>query len=118
MSTCLSDAELIAYLKNELDDAARAAAEAHLGECPRCDDRCFREARRLDAAGGGPEPPTATGPAGDDDEAPAPPRVPGYEVVAPGLVGRGGLGAVWLMRETRTGRTVALKVLSRRAAGD
>ena len=44
---------------------------------------------------------------------PAPPELPGYEVIS--FIGRGGFGHTWLVKEALTGRACAVKVFRKDA---
>jgi serine/threonine protein kinase len=50
---------------------------------------------------------------GPGESAPEPPQIDGYEII--GLLGEGGMGAVWRARQLSTDRIVALKVMKERS---
>lgn len=64
--------------------------------------------------GAGPATP-ATHSIGDHDEQPPAPEIPGYTVT--GLLGQGGMGAVFAATQTAIDRPVAIKVMNQRVAG-
>ena len=104
VGSCLREEDVAALVDGALDDAGFAAAEQHLAEC----ERCMRLVERVGGALDGASPreperaPLAVGG-----------RLGRYELR--GLLGAGGMGAVYRAFDTVLHRAVALKVLRPRA---
>ena len=129
--TSCDSATAAAFLAGPLPPAEEAAFVAHLDGCEPCRDRLEREAgddagwedaRALLAA-----PPAPSGDSTDElpadlrflaptDDPRGLGRIGGYEVT--GLIGRGGMGAVFRALDPPLGRTVAVKVIDPALAAD
>ena len=128
------DARPAAFLAGTLGPADEAAFVAHLDACERCrgaldrlagDPASWADAKALrvsDAPPAGPDTDPATGLPADlaflapSDDPASLGRIGGYEVR--GLIGRGGMGAVFKAFDPPLGRVVAVKVIDPRYAAD
>ena len=129
--TACDAATAAGFLAGSLTEEEEAAFVAHLDECACCRERLEREAgdaagwenaRALLAA-----PPAPSQDSSDElpadlrflaptDDARGLGRIGGYEVT--GLIGRGGMGAVFRALDPPLGRTVAVKVIDPALAAD
>lgn len=124
---CLGDDLLLAYVEGQLSTETRAHVQQHLDVCATC------RALLSDIAKAGSvlsvdkqEIESAETQAGPSSSEPAPPLtlpllgpdvlVDSFEVVR--LIGRGGMGEVYLARDMKLSRKVALKVVRRESLGD
>ena len=111
--TCLTDAELLAFLDGSLAQEARSSAETHLDSCPSCLAIVAALASGATSSGAPGEPAraealTTPGPLLVDGE---PRYVPGAEIA------RGGMGRILAAEDRLLGRRVALKLPRRNSGG-
>src|SRR5829696_6797248 len=105
--TCPDEQTLGRFLNDQLAPEEDSRVAGHVDCCPACQlllerlpGSLPREVEYILAI------PSADDPA---------PRLDGYEVL--GLLGRGGMGVVWRVRDLKFGREVALKVMQTRLCG-
>jgi WD40 repeat protein len=110
MAACIGEGDLRAYLLGELPQRRSDEVAGHLAGCLDCEATAARLDGDADAvvlslrrALGATSPHAPPGPT------PLPERVGGYEVVS--VLGRGGMSVVYLARQARPGRLVALKMI-------
>ena len=108
MVACPSQTELCRYLNEQLDQYAVAQVEEHVETCEQCE---IRIKRLLDESVFlGLETPTI------DRDLQSPPEFQHYKCEESKILGSGGFGVVWKMRDTRLNRDVAVKVMKFRDA--
>jgi tetratricopeptide (TPR) repeat protein len=119
--SCISEADLRAFLLGQLPERVARVVSGHLETCPGCEARARELERHTDAlvrairqaarpavraedtsSGPGAAEPT-------DLAEPAPQQLAGYEVLSE--LGRGGMSVVYLARQVHPDRLVALKMI-------
>jgi serine/threonine-protein kinase len=115
MTTCPDSATLRLYLSEALTGSRQRELDSHIADCPTCQEVLRGMLPPLplpgfDAAT------VCDGPLGDLDPDDEPPAIPGY-VLSVEKLGAGGMAVVWLGRDTRLNRDVAVKVMQQRYAG-
>ncbi len=108
---CVTEAQVLGLLRNTLSPDQRTAVEQHLDRCPECLELVTLASQtslvtRQLALGTG-ELPRATG---DATVIAAGTKVGRYEIVEP--LGRGGMGMVYVARDDKLGRRVAIKLVN------
>jgi len=107
---CLDDNLITAYVDGQLSEAQRARVTAHLDACATCLTVMCEVARSgppPTVPGGGPTPPAEEP---SDIERGA--TVGRYRIIE--MIGRGGMGAVYLAHDPRLDRRVAIKIVRSR----
>src|SRR6187549_141359 len=97
MQSCLNENQVVELVEGVSPARDRQVLDAHLDGCLRCQELVATAARAL---------------AGDQDHAQRP-AIGRYELLAP--IGFGGSGIVYRVRDTATGRVVALKTVATRS---
>ena len=112
---CPDDNTILAFIEKILDPAEAELVERHLDSCPPCRRLFSRIARTINE-----DAPPRTDPEPRQVDGPDAALQPGttlshFQVIR--LLGRGGMGLVYLARDLELGRKVALKVIQPRVLG-
>ncbi|MBW2731621.1 MAG: protein kinase [Deltaproteobacteria bacterium] len=106
LASCLEAEDVAALLEGTLEDKERQHVEAHMGDCGSCRRLVAEAARSLRA------------PKEEDEgqKVAIGDRIDHYQILK--LLGRGGMGEVYLAQDHDLGRQVALKMLTTHAVAD
>jgi serine/threonine-protein kinase len=115
MTPCPDPQTLRLYLAEELDGTRRDEVDAHVTACPACQEALRGMLPSLPLPGID-APTVHEVPSFDPDPDEQPPAIPGY-VLSGDRLGSGGMGVVWLGRDTRLNRAAAVKVMRHRLCG-